>query len=1283
MIFVEIKKRKRFIKRFLAVTGILVVMFFLLQMWFFRNAQTILKQYITEQSDGRIELELADLDLNIFSKQLQIREGDLRSTDSTTAPITYRVTFSKLSIKVNSLWQLLFEKKLLLDSIKIYNPQIRVMQWRKDTSRVQEELELSLPQEMGKVYNVLLKALDEFGVRRIVIDRAKFSLINKMNPGSEPVIVSNIFFDLARAPAKKGETYVFAEREQKLVLRTSDQDINLAGGRHRLSFKSFTLRLFKQSIELDSCTISALPTDSLKSNYKIFFQKLLLTGVDFAALSAENVIRADTVYCESPFFDINLYSSDAPRKVKEVPDPDKIIRELTGNLDFAFVDVKNAGIYIDIFGDKKRTFSNSRKDNFKIRGLHINPDSLQPVSIRQFDMTMNDYQLYNEDSTSVFSFDNLHLLDKKIILNNFGFLSKSSIDKRRNLMDIRVPYFELSELNWYRLIFEQTMAAKEAILRNPVINFTRRTPGTPGKKLDIFGALVNLDSLVALENVSVSNGRVNMQLGPTTAFNVQDINFKIRSNKLLSATTKEELPGAIEHFSFASGELRLKDITAQLANTYYTRDNLLHTEKIAISGLGKTLQATINDVYIDNLQFDNNADTIEVDGIRWESAVVGLKALPAASGGGDGSSNIYLRNIAGNNTQLNFSGGSTVFATYIKNLSALSLIKQGDNIQANGFKLIGNNLAVSSKNVNVSAHSYEIGNDSTFLADVLVEQLNGRDSLSIQSPEVNLSINLNDLFADDLHFADVHAQAPVIRISKWNTTDKTPDFPAVMQSPIRIDNLRADEPVIMIYTHFNDSVSVISIPRSDNSIVTATGIILSAEGIQIDSLNASTTAATVVKPTGEIVGIENGKIDVNTSNIRLGKKNGKLNWSGFVNQLSLQNPQGLSVGNAESKLNFKQASVGNLNLSSESLPDFARQMRENVSAWLRIPEGRFVDSNSTFRWHNAQYDNFSRTMSIDSLTYHPTQSLDSVLAKAAYELDYITLKTGVVTINGLVPQQYESDSSFVAHTITINKPVLTIFRDKKPPSSPTRKDKLFPANLIKSLTFPVDVQKIRVNEGTITYSEKTEKSRKEGTLLLSRINATVEHIKNRELSDQDSLSLTFNASLMDSARISLRLKQSYTDSLNRLLWQAKVGSADLSILNPVLIPLANVKITGGVLDSISIHSVIREDVSLGEMDMHYRNLRIKLINDGDPEQSTFLQNVASILANTFLVKSNNTKRKGIMYYENPRGQTFIYYIVKTTLSGVLSSVGIKRNRKYKELFKKEAEEVNNPEITVK
>jgi hypothetical protein len=1277
---IQPKPRYHTLKISVAVAAGIAIIILGLHLWFVYNAKSVLKSYITEQSGGKIKLELSQLDLNLLTRHLQVHQATLVSTDSISEPITYKVTFSKLSLNVGSVLGLLFKKQLLLDSLKLYNPSIQVLQWRKDTTQGGAKDELSIPQEMGKVYNSMIDALNEFGVRRIVIDNARFSLVNKVRPGAVPVNVSNIFFNLARTPVKEGKKNVYLKNEHTIELRSTDQNITLPGGRHQLSFKSFNLHLFRQSIELDSCTVTAIATDSVRSSYKIFFKKLLLTGVDFNALSTKNLIQADSVYCEAPYFNFDLYRSDAVAKKTELPDPSKIMRELAGNMNLAFVGVKDAGIQMDIHGKSKRSFYNSNKDNFEIRGLRINPDSSAPVSIARFDMVLRDYLLYNEDSSSVYSFDSLQFMNDQIVLNNFGITSGPSAMKLRNLMEIKVPHFSLTQLDWYQLIFEQNLVAKEAVMHNPVIDYTRRRQKATGKKIDLFTTLLNIDSMVALENIAVINGQVNMQLGPATSFNVQDIDFNIQSNRLLRSTNNEGLRSAIQNLSFSKGILRIKDITAQLSNARFTGNNLIYADRIVMSSKRNQVQATINDVYIDNMLLDDAAESVEVDGLGWKNAKVILNILP--SGGSkakNNGENFFLRNVSGNNTNIAIVNRSTSIATFVNTLAAASIIKNGNApLRVEGFHIAGNDLSVKTGAVNIRAASYDVsGDEASSLTGVEVLQMKGRDSMRIASPKINFSANLNDIIGNDLHFTNVEATSPFIRLNKWDTAKATTN---TAPPTIRIDKLTANEPDLLIRMARNDSVAVLKLPFSPNSLVQATGIEMSDGGMKLGSLKMNTTSATFAKNSGEVLGVEEGKIAMDLSDIQFSSLEGKLKWSGVINELSLQNANGLQMGKTKNNLFFQNASLGNLSLSSDLLPDFSQLLKKNVSAWLRIPQGQFIDSNTTLQWYNASYNNTTRSLSLDSFIYHPTQTLDTVLAKAPYQLDYITMKTGGVTIDGLDVARYEMDSSFIAQSITVAAPVLTVYRDKAPPINPNRKDKLLPVDMIKNMNLPVAVEEISIKDGLIVYGERNGKSRKEGTFFLTNLDGKVSNIKNSNFTADDSLRLQLSADLLNAAGLSLTLAQSYQDTLSGFLLQAQIAGTDLAILNPVLAPLSNVKIASGTLDSLSFRAVGRQDVALGEMQMFYKKLRIRLIKGGDPEISTFLQDVASVLANAFVIKRNNNNRMGVMYFKHLPKQSFVNYIIKTTVSGIASSVGAIRNKKYTKQYEKVLKENNTPAI---
>lgn len=227
---------------------------------------------------------------------------------------------------------------------------------------------------------------------------------------------------------------------------------------------------------------------------------------------------------------------------------------------------------------------------------------------------------------------------------------------------------------------------------------------------------------------------------------------------------------------------------------------------------------------------------------------------------------------------------------------------------------------------------------------------------------------------------------------------------------------------------------------------------------------------------------------------------------------------------------------------------------------------------------------------------------------------------------------------------------------------------------------PVSIQNVNLVDGSISYTEKNAKTRAEGTILLTHVNGGLSNIKNRNIAQTDSLQLSLNAYLMDSALIRLRVKESYTDSLSGFLMTLRLQPTSLSFLNPVLAPLSNVIITSGMIDSLNLRAVGREYLALGEMKMYYRNLKIKLVKDGNPEKTSFGSKVISFLANALIIKKNNRGRTGLVYFERLRDRSFFNYIVKMTMSGIATSVGAKKNRKYMKQYKRELKEQKLPPI---
>jgi len=131
-----------------------------------------------------------------------------------------------------------------------------------------------------------------------------------------------------------------------------------------------------------------------------------------------------------------------------------------------------------------------------------------------------------------------------------------------------------------------------------------------------------------------------------------------------------------------------------------------------------------------------------------------------------------------------------------------------------------------------------------------------------------------------------------------------------------------------------------------------------------------------------------------------------------------------------------------------------------------------------------------------------------------------------------------------------------------------------------------------------------------------------------------------------------------------------MGPADLTILNSILKPLASAELRSGQLDSMSMRVTGREAFATGEMKMVYRDFKINVINTNNKKRG-----LISFFVNS-LIKNKNTEKMGTVFFKRLRDRSAINYLVKITLSGVSSSIGIKKSdklaRKNKQQIRKSA-----------
>jgi hypothetical protein len=124
----------------------------------------------------------------------------------------------------------------------------------------------------------------------------------------------------------------------------------------------------------------------------------------------------------------------------------------------------------------------------------------------------------------------------------------------------------------------------------------------------------------------------------------------------------------------------------------------------------------------------------------------------------------------------------------------------------------------------------------------------------------------------------------------------------------------------------------------------------------------------------------------------------------------------------------------------------------------------------------------------------------------------------------------------------------------------------------------------------------------------------------------------------------------------------------LTHFSDATVPLASVKVSKGQADTLYAHWIGNKYAAFGVMNFHYEDLAINILDKKEPQRKKFLLSIENWVANLILRNKNN--KQSLVYFERDREKFIFNYWVKTSMSGLMTSVGVKGNRKYMKKWKR-------------
>ena len=1245
----------------------------------------MIEDLVESKSNGKLKLKVKKFKFNYFSRKMELEKAVFYTTDSADANTSYRFSVDKIKLKVQAILPIVFSKRLLIELLELKNPDIKVtrLKVRVKEDTVASKKDVSIPEEMGKVYKSIQDALEVLKVKRFQIEDGTFTLINKIQPDQLPLTVGKINFHIDNLQVDSSkltgdEKLLFSDN---IVLKSHDQNILFPDGRHRLSFSKFRINLQKKVVEFDSCTIAATKGDSSSASFHVFFDALFLTNIDFDTLYKSEVIKADSVYCVNPKFTLDVKLDKKKGSGRPPPKLEDIIQQLTGNLQLGYVVVTNADFNIKTVKNgnpSSFTFSNN---NFEMQGLSVDQDAPKPLKVKSFAMAIRNYENFIKDSSYSIQFDSVLFKDDRIILSNFIF---NKLENGRILNTFSIPQLNLQGLSWDDLVFEKRLKAEQAIMFNPHISYTASVNSNRKKgKQNIFQSLGAINDYMDLKYLDVVDGMIELKLKNNLRLQLENANVSVKSNSLFNSTKISGIKNSLTNLSFKKGSLTAGNLTIELNDIRYIGESgEFGAGAINVRNKEKNMAITLQGVDIKKLLVDEISGNVFADGVKWQKGDI---KITSGSGKKEGvaASSIKIRNVSGANTNINATVSGKLISANLGSISFNELVKKGDSkLILDGLDITGKHLQVTDNNLHLSIADYNItDNRPSSFRQIIYKSNNGKMDAGISIPSLIVTPHIQPLLNGDIALDGINMVKPVINLSLTvnNTGEekKKTGFPKM-----NISELKLTQPQIN-FAQISDSGSFNLDwhgERNASNFLLLNELQTGSGSASLKNIQFYLTDFIFTGSNGKNFNTGEGKVSVQIKNIQLEqKKDTTLEWNANVTNFDARDFRLDSIGKLKGNLVMNSGTLNNLNINSYTINNLQKLAAANTAFQIKQVTGHYADANKDLHLYNAGFNRNSNIFSVDSFSFTPTLEKDSFIAKQLFQTDYINFKSGAVSVGPVDIDTYIKDKTLNIETATIDKFLFTDYKDKQLPFN-AGIIKPLPVNLIKKIPLQLSVDTVQLTNATVEYTEVGEKTKQPGTIPVTRMTVRLLHFKNYNIKTTDSLSMQANGYLMDTAWLRLRVKESYTDSLGGFLMTLRMKPADLTVLNPALIPLASIKLESGFLDTLSMRAVGREFLSLGEMKMFYHGLKVRFLKKGDEKNKTFLTRFISFIANSFVVKKNNSTRTGKVFFIRKRDRSAINYLIKIAMSGMASSAGAKNNKKIIRQYKKELEKRNLPPI---
>jgi hypothetical protein len=316
-----------------------------------------------------------------------------------------------------------------------------------------------------------------------------------------------------------------------------------------------------------------------------------------------------------------------------------------------------------------------------------------------------------------------------------------------------------------------------------------------------------------------------------------------------------------------------------------------------------------------------------------------------------------------------------------------------------------------------------------------------------------------------------------------------------------------------------------------------------------------------------------------------------------------------------------------------------------------------------YRISKIELDSEKKSLTAKSISVRPLLGETAFMRTDGRETDRYDVDVSGASFGNIDVEQ-ALDGNIVADNLEIRKGVIKIYRDKNYPPRNVSKVGRYPHQQLMRLPVDVSIQKLDIRNGYIEYKEKSDVTGNTGKMSFHQVALSITNFTNRraDLRQDAVMHVHMNARFLDAVAFNVRLLLYPNDKKGKFTADGKLGPADATVFNQLIVPLGMATIESGRLNSLEFHFQGNDYGANGKLTVLYNDFKVKLLQKDAEDGRIKSKKLASFLANVALKNDNPKKNKpprvAHVTYKRDVYKSFFNLIWKTIFTGVRETVGI-------------------------